>query len=482
MTALALFITGCASTQHREQMGDFDSYWLNGNYQGAAELFVGVDKQEEDLQKLNLFELLHYAEAARLSGELETAVQAYDASEEFFKRFDEKNLAAKAAGTAGSLLINDSVRAYQGTLYEAVLSNAYKSLSFLALGQGDMARVELNRADDRTRRAVEYFSSEIERQQEELAQEEKEKDEAKVIAQTIEKDEFTSSLNDGYGDINQWAVYPSYVNPFVTYLHAIYFASSEASGDLERASDSLKRVAGMVENSYVQNDLSFVESILTGETRDPARPKIRIIYEQGTGPFLEEKRFDVPLFLVSGSVAYTGIAIPDMDSGSPAADMIYAEFTGPDGQPMRLQSEPLADMEMVARTEFKGQFKGIVTRAVASAAVKALIQAEASNQLGVWGQIAGGVFAAATTQADLRSWRAAPYRWDLISFDRPADGRLHLRSNNGALYHETNLPEWNNTLIYVKQPSSLARPSLFVLDLSGAQPAWTDSPALANSD
>jgi hypothetical protein len=465
-------LTGCAATNHRNQMEDFETHWRMGDYSSAAAMFADSEDGPESLEELSLFELLHYAEAARLSGDLQAAVAAYDETEDYFKRFDEENLADNAAETVGSILVNDSVTAYEGHLYEAILSNSYKAISFLASGKSDMARVELNRADDRTRRAVEYFSKLIEEERKALEESDDEQEKAQAVVKTLESDKLSESLESEYGSLSQWSVYPSFINPFATYLHAIYFLSSDVAGDTQRAIDSLQRVAGMTENPYVEQDLAIAESRMEGPSGADDRGRVWVIYENGMGPSLEEKRIDVPIFLVSQSsgVSYTGIALPDMDRGVTAAQRLVVSYVDQDGAPRKLESSPLADMERVARTEFKEKFDGILARSIASAAVKAAVQAAATEEFGAWGQLAGGVLTAATTQADLRSWRAIPSRWDAVAMERPSGSNvIEIRADNGAFMREIELPEWENTLVYIKQPSATSRPAVMVVDMEGEQ-------------
>lgn len=469
---LATILTGCAATKHRSAMEDFETYWHMGDYPNAASMFVGTESKEEAIRDFSLFELLHYAEAARLSGDIEKTILAYDQTENHFKRFDEENFADNAAETVGSILVNDSVTAYEGHLYEAVLSNSYKAISFLASGQSDMARVELNRADDRTRRAVEYFSTMIEEEKTALEKNDDEKETAQSIVKTLESDDLAETLKSEYGDLNQWAVYPSFINPFVTYLHAIYFLSTDVSGDTQQSIDSLKRVAGMTANPYVKKDLALAEARLSNNAPADNKGHVWVIYENGMGPSLREKRIDVPIFLVaqSSSVSYTGIALPDMDRGILAARNFSVSYTDQEGLSKKIESAPLADMEKIARTEFKAKFNAILARSVASAAVKAVAQAAATKEFGVWGQIAGGVLTAATTQADLRSWRAIPSRWDSVSFKKPAGNDLiEIRMDGGAFITAVELPNWDNILVYIKQPSATSRPAVMLVDMEGKQ-------------
>src|SRR5690625_6110109 len=84
---------------------------------------------------MDLLELLHLAEAVRLHGDDELSIRAYDQTEEVFRKFDEENIAKRTLRQASAVLFNESIRGYDGNLYEAVLVNTYKALSFLSISE-----------------------------------------------------------------------------------------------------------------------------------------------------------------------------------------------------------------------------------------------------------------------------------------------------------------------------------------------------------
>lgn len=483
-----VLLGGCAASQHRQQMADFSESWAGGDYFAAA---YGQNAEEvdpltpEELEDMDLLELLHLAEAVRLDGDDELSILAYDQTEEAFRRFDEENIAARSLGQAGAILFNESVRGYRGNLYEAVLVNTYKALSFLSTSEPDLARVEFNRADDRTRRAVEYYAEQIQAQQEALEKENEKAAEAQSVAATMESDAAQTVLFEEYGNPSQWAVYPDFINPFVTYLHGLYFLSTAQDGsDIERAVESLSRVEGMIDNSVVARDRELAEALASGQiARDELPQQVWLIYENGTGPQLKESRIDIPIFLFTDGKAnrptYAGIALPKIATGAPAHQMLRIG-TQYDGSIEEFgQTELLADMERVLKTEFQQGFNGILGRAIASAVVHLFIQAEASNQAGLLGALAATAFTASTTKADLRIWRALPDHWQVARFESPQEGMISLADAYGQSMADMILPDWPYTLIYVKQPTRFARPAIRVIDLQGRHAAINP---LATSD
>ncbi len=111
----------------------------------------------------------------------------------------------------------------------------------LAKGNSDVARIEFNRADDRSRRAVDYCAEDI-RTQREAAQ----SGPANVasVRRNAESREFRAVLEDRYGDSAGWAVYADYIVTASTYLHGLYFlAAGNGQSDIARAFSSSEPVA-----------------------------------------------------------------------------------------------------------------------------------------------------------------------------------------------------------------------------------------------
>jgi hypothetical protein len=481
-------LSGCAATQHREQMNAFSASWEVGDFTSAA--YGQQDSEQrtfdpETIESMDLFELLHFAEAARLSGDQELAIEAFDRTEEVFKRFDEENVAGRSLGQMGAILAGESVRAYRGHLYEAVLVNTYKAMTFLSTADNSLARVEFNRADDRTRRAVEFFADEIEEQQqvdEEKhttadKQEEPPSDQQQSVAATMASEESKQALYEAYGNPSEWAVYPDFVNPFVTYLHGLYFLSqSEQRGDIERAVESLDRVHGMTENPVVAADLELANALASGALSRSALPsQVWVIYENGIGPTLTESRFDIPLFLVTqgraGQPTLAGIALPKVERGRAAHQNLSIHAVGPSGLEPVAQSHTLADMQRVLNTEFQHNFDGILGRAITSTVVDLLIQSEATSRAGLLGAFASTVLTQQTNKADLRIWRALPDHWQVARFERPVNGKITLLGDDSGPLVNLTVPDWPYTLVYVKQPTRFASPAVKVIDLQGRNPA-----------
>lgn len=257
-----------------------------------------------------------------------------------------------------------------------------------------------------------------------------------------------------YSNLGEFEAYPDFVNPFTTYLAGLFFSMN---GDYNKASDLLKETYGMVkENSYVAADFKMVEDILDGKKQ--SCDLVWVVFENGAAPEKEEVRVDLPLFVLTNKVKYTGIAFPKLKINAQA----YPYLTVKNNGKCLGSTQILADMDRVIQTEFKKDFPSMVTRAVISAMVKSYAQYEAQRQFGDLGGIIGGVYQLATTSADIRIWTALPKDFQVARILRPTDGKLQIIVPGGVPMDIT-LPESRFSIIYVKIPQTGARPVCQVL-------------------
>lgn len=473
--AVTSLISGCSSFQHRKQMSSFNEAYSSGDYQVAlkAVSFASAEGEEVDTEG-HLLELLHQGELYRLTGQFGEAAEAYDLAEEGMKYLDTEGAVEEAAEGFMAVMINDSERDYEALMSEAVLVNTYKGLAFLAAGNNEYARVEFNRANDRTRRAVEYFQKEIAKQQAALEEEAKdEESNASIVNKSLNNEGLHAAISENYGEPSSWSVFPEFIVPASTYLHGLYFlANAKTSGDFENAATSLKRVSDMnVDSDVLKADAELADNLASGsQSLAELGPQVWVVYENGLGPVLEESRFDIPLLLLHGNQqapAYFGIALPKYAERPAVPGSLSIAVDS--GEVVR--TEKIADMGTVIRTEMKERFPGVLARAVASAVIKAVMQNEASEQFGLVGQLGAAALTMATTQADLRGWQAMPDHWQAARLDRPESGSLTLLDHQDSVLGTIDIPEQPFTLVYVKRPTTLSPATVMTMDLRGESEA-----------
>jgi hypothetical protein len=200
---------------------------------------------------------------------LTRSLAAFDAAAE---KIDEYEAAAKISVSAESaaMLTNQANLPYRGRAYDKVMLHTYQALNYLQLGDSDAARVELNRALQRQRDAVEANAKRIQEAQElaEKAKSGQVNDEQGRKGQSYDVDRAKSdpktsgALADIESRFNAAILpYGDYVNPFTTFLDALIFThqGTDAS-DLERARKSWERVVNFAPaNPYAQADYIAVE-------------------------------------------------------------------------------------------------------------------------------------------------------------------------------------------------------------------------------
>ncbi|MFD4836566.1 COG3014 family protein [Achromobacter sp. NPDC058515] len=436
---LTVALAGCANPQARK---DFSRDLGAGNLPAATSSAVQA-AGPLDGEPNNLPWALEAGALLRQSGLPERSTQMLDGAENLMKDDDTRNVAASAGNHALSVVVNDNVLPYAPAVYDTVMLNTYKALNFWQIGDYANARVEWNRTDDRQRRAVEHFEAEITKQRDEI----KEGENAELVGRSLSSSD--EALRSAGVDVSQWKPYAGYVNPAAIYLHGLYFLfNGEGQADADKARSSLERAYALTKNTQIKIDMAAAKS-----KRTALKPAVWVVFENGTAAHKEELRIDLPLFLVSGNVKYTGIALPVMRDGTPA----YPHLTVG-----RQQTQMLADMDSIIRGEFKTRFNAILIKEVVRATAKTVLQKQINDSNPLLGTLTA-VAQAASTQADLRSWSTLPHNFQLMAVPYPESRQLAL----GFPGHEdivVDLPkEKRPVVVYVRALNAAMQPRVDIL-------------------
>lgn len=450
-----LLLFGCTSIQQKNKFGDFEQAIVSGRTLDALALAEErADIDEATSEAKNLLWSLQAAVLMRQEKIYSKSNQLFDSAEMKMKGEDTKHLLLKGTELAGSMLLNDSITSYQQSQYDGVMVNAYKALNFMAEGDYPNARIEWNRTEDRQRRAAEYFARKIAAQQEKLAEEE-----AKVDRENIHRSlEAASPLLQNQGlNLSQWNAYEGYVNPFATYLHGLYFMlKAQDKSDYSKARDSFKRVYGLTQNADVKVDMNMANSLLKGRNIDKHKPAVWVVFENGLAAKKEEFRIDLPLFVLTSNVSYSGIALPKLVERPVAYQHLQI------GQ---IKTRPLANMDRIIQAEFKSEFPYILSREVIRATLKTVAQKQMQDQSPLLGMMAG-IAQAASTGADIRSWTALPKEWQLARVSRPHNGQLKITVPDLNVPLDVTLdPSSRFHLVYVKAAAAHQQPEIEVINL-----------------
>ena len=183
-----------------------------------------------------------------------------------------------------------------------------------------------------------------------------------------------------------------------------------------------------------------------------------VIYENGLGPIKSQFKINIPMFLISSKVSYTGIALPKLETRTQATPNMSV-FTN--GTHLG-ETSVVGDMDRVMKTEFKYSYNDILMRAVFSTMLKTYAQYEAQNQNGYLG-LATGLLQAFTTQADTRNWTSMPKDFQVARVKMPANKKLILKA--GAQNLDVKLGEnAKHSIVHVRIPTAMSKPSVSVIN------------------
>lgn len=420
---------------------------------------------------------------------LTRSIAAFNAAEERINDYEQK-AKISVGNEAGAIMTNQANLPYKGRAYDKVMLNTYKALNYLQLGDSDAARVELNRALQRQRDAVDANAQRIE-EAKGLAEEARSngvKDEQGRKAGSYDVDKARSNprtaaaLATVDADLDSSIqAYGDYVNPFAVFLDGLVFtAQGTDASDLERGRKSFERVAAMSpDNPYLRADLAAAEAIAQGRSPSlavtpeppPSAPTapateapvvitpavlattevasaapvaapvatpvgdlVYVIFETGTAPFRDQIRIDIPVILVTDGLSYIGAAFPKIKTVPDYAPALTVT-AGTESYPTAL----IASMDSVVSQDFKNEWPIILTKTLISTATKAITQAIIQKQLndqggmaGLIGGLAMGALNASTNIADTRTWRSLPKQFQYARLPAPADGQLTLTADGNT--------------------------------------------------
>lgn len=457
--SMPLFFGGCMANLANSVGVDIGSSkqsyekFVAGDYMASAQISVKEKSKTAEIDDANLLPTLQAANSYLFAKEYKSSVELLDEAEAIIKFHHQKTIALSTSDYLTGVMLNDAARDYQASISEAIMVNTYKALDYMALKEPQKVRVELNRAVDRVRRAKETYAELIAKQREAIAQKKREQG-SNAIDNTLNNQQVKSIIAKNYSSLGQYAVYPEFVNPFTLYLAGLYFA---IEGDYSKSSSLLKEVYGMVpSNKTVESDFEMVEYALAG--RAIKERYVWVIYENGLAASKKEFKINVPIYLASNKVIYTGIALPQMSRGSSASEAINVLS---DGKSLS-KTSVVGDMESVILTEFNYTYNDILTRALLSAAIKTYAQYEAKRDNPYLG-LAAAAFQLLTTHADIRSWNTLPKDFQVTKVKIPKSNKLLLRT--GAHNIDVEIPKSaKHAIVYVKIAAATSRPSVTVME------------------
>lgn len=133
-----IFMNGCAQKQ---AMLKADTLVAHGFYKDAA-TFTDSKIDKDDLYaKDNLLWSLQSGVSYFYASDNNASIKHFNDSEAIMKHYRQQILIKDINQTLKSTLLNDRTRPYIGTVYDGIMANTYKAISYMALEDTDGARV-----------------------------------------------------------------------------------------------------------------------------------------------------------------------------------------------------------------------------------------------------------------------------------------------------------------------------------------------------
>ena len=478
LAALAALAAGCASTAH---LKDAETHYYAGEYKAAAESarqkLEDVEPEERGSQTF-ILDNLYAGAASFMAGD--TAHAAGD-----FERAAD-GIAEQDHSTFGS--------GYPTRTYDVSMAANYKALALWAEGDTDAARVAFRltadaqeRADERNAKAIRKAEDEAERRK----ADEKAKAESEAAASGGSSGGVIRSLMnmatsgdagrqiEAYkAEYSTWGVYKNFQVPSTWFLDSVFaLANAEMASDLEHASFAARKALGMTESMPAKSLYKLAEARADGKIPASKLDDVFVVvFENGLGPSIEERRFDLPL-PYNGKVYMLSFALPKLVRRGAA----YSKLTIRDGAVAIGDTSPVADLDKVVVREFQARLPGIVASQVFEAVVKLAVQivvVEAAKEhdrrngtnTAFFASLAMSAASAAVTGTDTRHWNLLPKELQAIVWKKPKnkDREIEIWVPGGVQpLAKVALPEKGLSVVYVKVPAPGLPPLVRVLGAQG---------------
>lgn len=463
----AMLLAGCAGTRTVSQE-TASAFLAESNYRAYAGQYINPLTGEPSYDPKSLLDSLEAGKAFNDAGMWAFSRDAFDAAAAQLNwKEDTVDTPAEVANLLGTTLTSDAFGIYQGKIHQGSLIDYYQAINHLMLGDEANARVDFNRLQVRQGNAVtqlKAFASTVNRSVKDGLADEKSAGARESLGEVGPK--IADGIKDLPGGLVQSKIRLSAGDVMSTVFRATSSAQSDKRQSLSR--DMLKSANAASATRGGNAVIAYLGRELK-QSRGALNDKVIILYEDGIGPNLKEFRIDLPLFIVTSKVTYTGIALPQFVPGT-------AAFGGLKVGSGKTQQETatLTDLNELAGLEFDAAYKGIVAKAVISTTIKTAAQAVINHQIdrqnvdpliGSLLKLGTGAAQYALTKADVRAWANLPNTIQMVVVNRPASGTLALTGLRGQPIAEVSLEKDANSLVLVKASGTLGSPAVYVQSL-----------------
>ena len=451
----ALILVGCGSAPKRGP--DLMDFRVRSDFHGAANLYLSPDRKPR-YDRNNLHMTLEAAKAFHDAGYWQQSSDAFARAHELMPwKEDTIDTPQEVLTMVATTVTSSAFGPYQGKVHEGGFIDYYRALNQL-MTKNENARVSFKRLQERQRNSVvqlgAFARASYGSMREGLAQ--NQKINAAASTQQIE-----SQLGRGVAKVRTGVM-----------MSEIQIAAGDVMSALFRATSS----------DPLDNDLNLIQPLLASAAQSAASDegrelvgklrtaihqsqgrlenKVIVVYEDGNGPGFNEYRIDLPMYLYSDKILYSGIALPEFREGNAAYPYL---LVGEQGE----KTAVLTDINRMAGLEFEKAYPGIVSKAVISTIIKTAAQYAANKEIdrqvdkqkldplaAAFMKIGTAATQAAFTKADTRAWRNLPNTIQIAVVDRPESGRLNIETANRQPVQSLALEQPGNYLVLIKGAAS----------------------------
>jgi len=432
VVCVAMICSGCKV----RTMDEARAMYFRGDYTNAATLASDLAQKKTSKDSpsgWNKDAIEHLVEAAsicRTAGNVQASNQLLTKAMEGMDYFDDEAPEISITDEVASVAINQAAAKYRGSVQDRVMTGTYLALNALQTGDHDNVLPALKRADRAQEELVEKRLDRIEKAQKKI------KDGQKGIDwSSTEKarngSEWQSNQAWQKADTELQELVPdlsassAYRNPYMMYLYGLVSLRSSDRDDHETAKKFVEAVQGLIgTNKFLDDERSAIAAVQAG---NPLTPTTYIFFETGMAPRRAEIKIIVPFVIRDKRHTRTylfPIVFPVLKFQKEFVDHLQVQAGSTTEKTLRL-----ASMDKLIAREFKDEQPLIITKALASGAIKLAAQIAADQTKGDAGaalQIVSRLYAGATNQADLRTWRTLPKEVQFCRITTPQDRQINV--------------------------------------------------------
>jgi len=303
-----IILSGCIPNN---TIKGYDSAFIAGGYTGVSTTYEdigGIVSVDED----DLHELIVAGKAFHDAGKWLKSSQVLELAAHKLKwKEDTIDTPEEVVRFVGTTLTNDTLADYTGKIYEGVMLDYYQALNFLMLGDEAQARIHFNRLAERQSNAQIQLQSYTRTLKGAKTLPDDEGD-REIVVSSLKNSK--ANFKRGRENLPKNSKSAHIRSPSGDLMNAVFRSSSSSSTDRKgrKAARAIDAVQSMAPTSTARRFAGKLEKSLKRSKSN----KAYILYEDGSGPKIDEFRIDLPLALVSSKVLYSGVALPEFVQGS----------------------------------------------------------------------------------------------------------------------------------------------------------------------